>query len=136
MKNIKYFFVGVVFGITFLKAEIISWFRIQEMFRFQSFHMYGVMGTAVVTGVISIAIIQKLNLRSMEGEKVSIPPKKFHQGLVYGGFIFGLGWALTGACPGPLFGQIGAGFTVTIVTLASAIGGTWIYGWIRETLPH
>jgi uncharacterized protein len=136
MKNIKYLIVGIVFGITFLKAEIISWFRIQEMFRFQSFYMYGVIGTAVVTGIISIALIKRFKLKSIEGETIVIPSKEFNKGQIYGGIIFGLGWALTGACPGPLFAQIGAGFTVVIVTLLSAIAGTWVYGLLKERLPH
>lgn len=136
MKNIKYLLVGIVFGITFLKAEIISWFRIQEMFRFQSFHMYGVIGTAVVIGIISVSLIKRYKLKSVEGEVISIPDKKFHKGQIYGGIIFGMGWALTGACPGPLFAQIGAGFTVIIATLLSAIAGTWVYGLIREKLSH
>jgi len=136
MRNIKYLIVGIIFGITFLKAEIISWFRIQEMFRFQSFHMYGVIGTAVLVGIISVQVIKRFNVRSLEGEPIVIPVKQFDKGQIFGGIIFGLGWAITGACPGPLFAQIGAGFTVVIVTLVSAIIGTWFYGLIREKLPH
>lgn len=136
MKNIKYLIVGIIFGITFLKAEIISWFRIQEMFRFQSFHMYGVIGTAILTGIISIQLIKRFKLKSIEGEPIVIPDKKFQKGQIFGGILFGLGWAITGACPGPLFAQIGAGFTVVIVTLLSAVAGTWVYGLVREKLPH
>ena len=136
MRNLKYFFVGIIFGITFMKAEIISWFRIQEMFRFQSFHMYGVIGSAVITGIISIALIKHFKLQSLEGESIVIPPKEFSKGQVFGGLIFGLGWALTGACPGPLFAQIGVGFTVVIVPLLSALAGTWVYGLVKEKLPH
>lgn len=136
MKNIKYAILGILFGIVFVKAEIISWFRIQEMFRFQRFHMYGVIGSAVVVGMISILLIKKYNARSAEGEQIQIEPKKFNKGQIYGGLMFGAGWALTGACPGPLFAQIGTGATVIIVTLLSAIAGTWFYGLIREKLPH
>ena len=136
MKNIKYLIVGIIFGITFVKAEVISWFRIQEMFRFQSFHMYGVIGTAVVTGMISVALIKKFKAKSIEGEMIAIPDKQFDKGQIIGGLIFGFGWALTGACPGPIYAQIGAGFTIVVITLISALGGTWVYGALRDKLPH
>lgn len=134
--NLKYAVVGVLFGIVFVKAEIISWFRIQEMFRLQSFHMYGVIGSAVVVGIISVWIIKKFNIKTIYGEKIELKPKKFNKGQIYGGLLFGLGWAITGACPGPLFAQIGTGATVIIVTLLSAIAGTWVYGKFRDKLPH
>ena len=134
--NIKYLLVGLAFGIVFVKAEIISWFRIQEMFRLQSFHMYGVIGGAVVTGMISVWLIKKFNIKTIYGEVIEFHPKTFNKGQVYGGLLFGLGWAITGACPGPLFAQIGTGATVIAVTLLSAIGGTWVYGYFRERLPH
>ena len=134
--NFKYMAVGIVFGIVFVKAEIISWFRIQEMFRLQSFHMYGVIGTAVVVGIISVWLIKKLNLKTIHGEKIEFHPKKFNKGQIYGGLLFGLGWALTGACPGPLFAQIGTGSLVIAVVVLSAIAGTWTYGYFREKLPH
>lgn len=134
--NLKYLIVGVLFGIVFVKAEIISWFRIQEMFRFQSFHMFGVIGSAVFTGMISVWLIKKLDIRTIYGEQISFSPKTFNKGQIYGGLLFGLGWAITGACPGPLFAQIGTGSTVIIVTLLSAIAGTWVYGYFREKLPH
>jgi uncharacterized protein len=134
--NLKYLVVGVLFGIVFVKAEIISWYRIQEMFRFQSFHMYGVIGSAVAVGMLSIWLIKKLDIRTIYGEKIYFHPKKFNKGQVYGGLLFGLGWAMTGACPGPLFAQIGTGATVIIITLLSAIAGTWCYGYLREKLPH
>lgn len=134
--NFKYLAVGVLFGIVFVKAEIISWFRMQEMFRLQSFHMYGVIGTAVVVGAISIALIKKFKVKTIHGEEINFTPKKFNKGQIIGGLIFGLGWALTGACPGPIFAQIGMGITVMIVVLLSAIAGTWVYGFFREKLPH
>ena len=133
---LKYVLVGVVFGIVFVKAEIISWFRIQEMFRLQSFHMYGVIGSAIVTGIISIQLIKRLNIKSIHGEKIHIPTKGFKKGQLIGGFIFGLGWAITGACPGPLFAQIGSGYTVVLITLLSALAGTWVYGRFEKYFPN
>src|SRR6187402_13481 len=115
--NIKYLLVGLAFGIVFVKAEIISWFRIQEMFRLQSFHMYGVIGSAVIVGMISVWMIKKLRIKTIHGEKIVFHPKKINKGQIYGGLIFGLGWALTGACPGPLFAQIGTGAIVVLVVL-------------------
>ncbi len=134
--NIKYLVLGVLFGIVFVKAEIISWFRIQEMFRLSAFHMYGVIGTAVIVGAISVFLIKKFNIKTLEGEKVIFHPKTFNKGQIIGGLIFGFGWAITGACPGPLFAQIGSGFLAVIVTLLSAIAGTWVYGKFRDSLPH
>lgn len=134
--NIKYAIVGILFGIVFTKAEVISWFRIQEMFRLQSFHMYGVIGTAVVVGMLSVWLIKRFNIKTIYGEKIEFYPKKFNKGQIIGGLIFGLGWAMTGACPGPLFVQIGSGALVVVVVLLSAIAGTWVYGYFRERLPH
>ncbi|MCT3786628.1 YeeE/YedE family protein [Elizabethkingia anophelis] len=134
--NLKYMLVGIFFGIIFVKSEVISWFRIQEMFRLQSFHMYGIIGSAVLTGMISVWIIKKFNIKTIHGESISIAPKQFNKGQIYGGLLFGFGWAITGACPGPLFAQIGTGVTVITVTLLSAIAGTWVYGLIRNRLPH
>jgi uncharacterized membrane protein YedE/YeeE len=134
--NLKYIFVGIIFGIVFVKAEILSWFRIQEMFRFQSFHMYGVIGSAVVVGMISVFLIKKMKIKTIYGEPIKISPKEFNKGNIYGGVLFGIGWALTGACPGPLYAQIGSGATVVLVTLLSAIAGTWVYGFFRNKLPH
>ena len=134
--NIKYLLVGIAFGIVFVKAEIISWYRIQEMFRLQSFHMYGVIGSAVVVGMISVFLIRKFNIKTIYGEEIKIHPKSFNKGQIFGGLLFGLGWAITGACPGPLFAQIGTGALVISVTLLSAIAGTWFYGKYRDKLPH
>ena len=136
LSNLKYLLVGIFFGIVFVKAEIISWFRIQEMFQLQSFFMYGVIGSAVVVGVISVQIIKRFNIKTIQGEKIEIQPKVFSKGQIYGGLMFGFGWAITGACPGPLFAQIGTGVTVIVVTLLSAIAGTWFYGLIKDKLPH
>lgn len=134
--NFKYMVVGIIFGIAFVKAEIISWYRIQEMFQLTSFHMYGVIGTAVVVGMISVMIIKKTQAKTIYGEPITLDNKKFNKGQIFGGLIFGLGWAITGACPGPLYAQIGAGFGVVFITLLSAILGTWVYGYFREKLPH
>lgn len=133
--NLKYGLLGILFGIVFVKAEIFSWFRIQEMFRFESFHMYGVIGSAVVVGMLSVWLIKRYNARSLEGEKINLENKKFNKGQIYGGLIFGMGWAITGACPGPLFAQIGTGATVILVTLLSAVAGTWVFGRFRHKLP-
>ena len=134
--NFKYFIAGIFFGIILVKSEVISWFRIQEMFRLESFHMYGVIGSAIITGIISLLVIKKFNIKTIQGEKIKLYPKKFHKGQVYGGLIFGFGWALTGACPGPLFALIGTGALVISITLLSAIAGTWLYGMLRDQLPH
>ena len=134
--NFKYMAVGIIFGIVFVKAEIISWFRIQEMFRFQSFHMYGVIGSAVMVGMLSVWLIKKFNIKTIYGETIEFHPKTFNKGQVYGGLLFGFGWAITGACPGPLFAQIGSGGTVISISLLSAIAGTWVYGYFRDKLPH
>jgi uncharacterized protein len=134
--NIKYLVAGILFGVILVKSEVISWFRIQEMFRLQSFHMYGVIGSAVITGIISVQVIKRFNIKTVNGERIMLSQKKFHKGQVYGGLLFGFGWALTGACPGPIFAQIGTGAIVILVTLISAIAGTWLYGLLREKLPH
>jgi uncharacterized protein len=134
--NFKYAAMGMVFGIILIKSEVVSWFRIQEMFRLDSFHMYGVIGSAVVTGIISVWLIKRFKVKTIYGEPILLPTKKFNKGQIFGGLIFGLGWAITGACPGPLFAQIGTGLTIVFVTLFSAIAGTWVYGLLRERLPH
>jgi uncharacterized protein len=134
--NLKYSLVGLLFGIAFVKAEIISWFRMQEMFRFQSFHMYGVIGTGVVLGALSVWLLKKYKAKTVQGQTIELDPKPFHKGLIYGGLLFGFGWAMTGACPGPIFAQIGTGALAAVAILASAIAGTWTYGYFRERLPH
>jgi len=133
---LQYTATGILPGVIFVKAEIISWFRIQEMFRLQSFHMYGVIGSAIVVSALSIWAIKRFNLRTVYGEKIDLPQKQFNKGQVIGGFIFGLGWALTGACPGPLFAEIGAGVFAAVVMILSAVAGTWVYGALRDRLPH
>jgi uncharacterized protein len=134
--NLRYSLVGLIFGIAFVKGEIISWFRIQEMFRFQSFHMYGVIGTGVVLGAIFVWLIKRYQLRTIQGQPIDFQSKKFSQGQIYGGLMFGFGWAMTGACPGPLFAQIGTGAFAVLAVIASALAGTWTYGYLRDRLPH
>ena len=123
-----YFALGVLFGIVLTKSEVISWFRIQEMFRFQAFHMYGIIGSAVVVAAVSLQLIKRLGARSLDGQVIVVPPKAMGRGTRYwlGGSLFGLGWALVGACPGPLFALIGSGVGVMAVTLVSALLGTWV----------
>ncbi len=134
--NVKYLITGLFFGVLVVKSEVISWFRIQEMFRLQSFHMYGVIGSAVIVGMISVWLIKRFKVRTIYKEPIEFVDKKFNKGNIYGGLLFGIGWAITGACPGPLFAQLGTGATVILVTLLSAIAGTWVYGLVREKLPH
>mgnify|MGYP006306361081 CR=1 FL=1 len=136
MKNIKYLLLGILFGILLTKSEVISWFRIQEMFRFESIHMYGIIGLAILTGLISTLIIRRFNIKTLNGERIHIDHRPFHKGAVYGGIIFGAGWALTGACPGPLFALVGNGYTVFLVTIFFALLGTWTYGYFQQRLPH
>ncbi len=136
ISKIKYGVAGIFFGLILVKSEVISWYRIQEMFRLQSFHMYGVIGSAVVVGIISVWLIKKFKVKSIDGEPIRLEPKKFNKGQIYGGLIFGFGWAITGACPGPFFAQIGTGALAVIVTLFSAIVGTWVYGKWKDKFPH
>lgn len=136
--TVPYLLAGIVFGIILVKSEVVSWFRIQEMFRFQSFHMYGILGSAVLTAFISVHVLQHFRVRSLQGESIGVPPKQMGRGYRYwlGGGIFGIGWALTGTCPGPLFALIGAGASIFIVVAAMALTGTWTYAQVRNALPH
>lgn len=134
--NLKYLFFGLLFGIVLIKSEVVSWYRIQEMFRLQSFHMFGVIGSAVVVGAISVFIIKTFKIKTINGEEILLPNKTFNKGQIYGGLLFGFGWAMTGACPGPLFAQLGYGAAAISVTILMAIAGTWVYGKLREKLPH
>jgi len=137
MKALKFILAGLVFGIILTKGQVVSWFRIYEMFKFQAFHMYGVIGSAVFLGVVGHLIIKKFRSSDIDGQEIKFKDKD--RGVVrylIGGTIFGLGWALTGACPGPLFAQIGNGISVFIVVVLSAVLGTFVYGLIRNKLPH
>ena len=138
MRLLPYFLLGSVFGIVIVEAEVVSWFRVQEMFRFDAFHMYGIIGAAVFTAAISMLTIKRLGIQGADGKPLGLPPKMVGSGLRYvvGGAMFGLGWALTGACPGPLVALVGAGVPVMLVAILSALVGTWTYGRLRPTLPH
>jgi len=133
-----YLGMGTLFGIILIKSEVVSWFRIQEMFRFQAFHMYGIIGSAVVVAGASIALLRRLDARTIRGEPITISDKPFERGLnqVVGGTAFGLGWGLLGACPGPIYALIGAGITPVAVALLSAMVGAWTYGHLKPYLPH
>ena len=133
-----YLLLGIAFGVVLTRSEVLSWFRIQEMFRFQSFRMYGIIGSAMATAAVSLALIKRYKIGSASGEPITIPPKRPGSGVQHaaGGTIFGLGWALTGACPGPLVALIGGGVPVMIVAVLSALAGTWAYGLLRPRLPH
>ncbi len=137
MKLIKYLLIGVYFGIVLVKGEVISWFRIQEMFHFQSFYMYGVIGSAIAVGAISVALIRTFKLRSLEGAEITLKGKPFNgKANFLGGIIFGLGWALAGACPGPLYALLGTGYWSILLAIAGAMLGTISYGYLKPRLPH
>jgi uncharacterized membrane protein YedE/YeeE len=137
-RRLAYAVLGAWFGVVLIKSQVVSWFRIQEMFRFQSFYMYGVLSSAVLVAGIAITLLKHFSVRTLDGAEIVIPPKAMGRGLRYaiGGTIFGIGWACTGACPGPLFALIGAGVSVMIVTVIAALAGTWLYGYARSRLPH
>jgi uncharacterized membrane protein YedE/YeeE len=137
MRYFKYILVGMLFGITMFKTEAVSWFRIFEMFHFQSFHMYGIIFSSVIFGIVIVQFIKWKHLKSIEGKDIMIPDKsKTIPRYIIGGFIFGLGWALAGICPGPMFVLLGSGYTVLVIFLASAMFGTFSYGMLRSKIPH
>jgi uncharacterized membrane protein YedE/YeeE len=137
MKFLKFLILGILFGIVMAKSEAFSWYRIQEMFRFQAFHMYGIIGTAVVLGVIGVALIKKFGIRDFAGNPIMFHPKdKSYPRYLLGGTIFGLGWALSGACPGPMVVNIGYGYLTFIIIFAFALIGTFFYGVFKDRLPH
>lgn len=137
MKNrILTLLVGVYFGIVLVKSEVVSWFRINEMFRFESAYMYLVIASAIVVGALSLIIIRRTGTHTIDGEVVDIQRKPFHKGVVFGGTIFGMGWAITGACPGPIYAQIGAGTLMAAITFLGAIGGMFLYAYFQPRLPH
>ncbi|VXA95026.1 DUF6691 family protein [Maribacter litoralis] len=137
MKHLSYLTIGIFFGIIMYKSEAASWFRIYEMFQFGSFHMYGIIGSALVLGVIGVQVIKKYNIKSIGGREMNLHPKrKGVTNYLVGGIIFGLGWALAGACPGPMYVLAGAGYLSILIVIASAILGTFVYGVLRDKLPH
>ena len=133
-----YVLIGTYFGFVLTRSEVVSWFRIQEMFRFQSFHMYGIIGSAIVTAAVAVWAIKKWEVKTIDGDDINIPPKEMGSGTRYwlGGSIFGLGWAMTGACPGPMFALVGNGIPVILISIVAAVLGTWTYGSLRSRLPH
>lgn len=137
MKALKYIIPGILFGIVMTKSEAISWFRIQEMFRFESFHMYGIIGVAVILATLMTFIIKKMNTKNIEGTTINFEPKNMSiPRYLFGGIIFGLGWAMTGACPGPMFTLVGHGVWSILIVILSATIGTYVYGAVRSKLPH
>jgi uncharacterized membrane protein YedE/YeeE len=137
MRLLRYLILGILFGVIMTKSEAVSWYRIQEMFRFDSFHMYGIIGTAVIIGAIGILVLKKLNVKSVDGSDLKLTPKKMEiPRLLFGGTFFGLGWALTGACPGPLYTLFGYGVYVVVIIIISAILGAFVYGLLKNRLPH
>jgi len=137
MRYFQFLLVGVLFGIVMVKAEIVSWFRIYEMFRFESFHMYGIIGSAIGLGVFIIQFIKRQQIKTLQGESIVFHPKQMSiTRYLIGGIIFGLGWALTGACPGPMFVLLGYGYGTLLLVILGAILGTFVYGILRERLPH
>lgn len=137
MKSLKFIVAGILFGVIMSKSEAISWFRIQEMFRFQSFHMYGLMGTAIVLGSLAVVFIKRVKINDYQGNPIDFQDKdKSFPRYILGGTIFGLGWALTGACPGPMFVDIGHGYFGMLIVIFGALAGTYLYGVIKNRLPH
>ncbi len=137
MKLLKFLLIGIYFGVVLVKGEVISWFRIQEMFHFQSFYMYGVIGSAVLVGIVSVALIKRLQITSIDGETIKLAGKPFNRvGNLVGGIVFGLGWALAGACPGPLYALLGVGYGSILPAIAGALLGVISYGYLKPRLPH
>lgn len=136
-RTLIYLLIGILFGITMFKSEAASWYRIYEMFQFDAFHMYGIIGTSLFFGVIMIQVIKRFNIKSFYSEKITFPPKqKSFARYAFGGILFGLGWALAGACPGPMFTLLGAGFLPIIIVIVAALLGTFVYGLLKNKLPH
>ena len=137
MKFIKFLLVGIIFGITLAKTEVISWYRIYEMFRFDSFHMYGIIGSAVILGAIGVQIMKRSKMKNMLGNEIPFNPKNMSvPRYLIGGILFGLGWALVGACPGPMFILVGFGYWTIFLVIIGALVGTLVYGMLRNKLPH
>ena len=137
MRTLIYLCIGILFGITMFKSEAASWFRIYEMFKFESFHMYGIIGSALFIGIILVQSIKRFKIKSFYGEKINFSPKaKSFSRYMFGGIIFGLGWALAGACPGPMFTLVGAGYSSILIVITASLLGTFLYGLLKEKLPH
>lgn len=128
--------VGMAFGIVLTKSEVISWFRIQSMFRFEEAHVYLVMASAIVVGALSLLLLKRFQLKSLQGEAIKIKEKPYQKGVIFGGLLFGMGWAITGACPGPIYAQLGSGEALALITFAGAFVGSYLYAYARPYLPH
>ncbi|MDD5388162.1 MAG: YeeE/YedE thiosulfate transporter family protein [Gallionellaceae bacterium] len=137
-RYLPYLLVGVLFGFVLIKAETASWYRIQEMFHFQSFHMFGILISAIITGLISVQIVKRMNKQTaLDGQAIDIPEKApGRKSYIFGGLIFGFGWGLIGLCPGPIFALVGTGSLGAVVVLAGALHGTWLYGALKQHMPH
>jgi uncharacterized membrane protein YedE/YeeE len=127
---------GVLFGVVLTKAEVISWFRIQQMFRFEEAHVYLVMTSAIVVAALSLLLLKRFQLKSLQGEAIKIKEKPYQKGVIFGGLLFGMGWAITGACPGPIYAQLGSGEALALITFAGAFAGSYLYAYVRPYLPH
>jgi len=137
MRTLIYLFIGILFGVTMFKSEAASWFRIYEMFKFEAFHMYGIIGSALGVGLLVVQVIKRYKIKSFFGDAITFPSKeKSISRYLIGGIIFGLGWALAGACPGPMFTLVGAGYTPILVVIAASLLGTYLYGFLKDKLPH
>ena len=136
VRNFIYLLIGIFFGIILIKSEVSSWYRIQEMFRFQSFHMYGIISSGIIVAMTGKFFLRMFKIKSSTGNKIVAGKKKYHHGLIIGGLLFGIGWGLTGVCPGPLYALIGKGLYPLIILFISALLGTWVYSFFREKLPH
>jgi len=136
MNNLRVLLIGIFFGIVLIKSEVVSWFRIQKMFRFEEAHMYLIICSAIAVGAISVFLIKKFQLQTVSGEKILINVKEFQKGTIIGGILFGLGWAITGACPGPIYAQIGSGEALALLTFVGALLGAYLYAYLRPRLPH
>jgi len=136
MRQLYIVLIGIYFGIVLVKSEVVSWFRIQAMFNFEEAHMYLIIGSAVVVAAISVQLIKRFQLRTVQQEDIVIRTKDFNKGIVIGGTLFGMGWAVTGACPGPIYAQLGSGEYLALVTFVGAFVGAYLYGWMRPKLPH
>jgi uncharacterized membrane protein YedE/YeeE len=136
MRQLYVLLIGTFFGVVLVKSEVVSWFRIQKMFRFEEAHMYLVIASAVLVGAVSLYIIKKMQVKTLQREEIKVTDKKFQKGVVVGGTTFGMGWAITGACPGPIYAQIGSGELLALVTFGAALVGMYIYAIFQPRLPH
>ena len=135
-RGLLYLFAGTIFGLALMKGQAASWYQIQAMFHFKSFQIFGFFMTAVPTAALSVYLLKRFKVKNLDGELIETPTKPFNKGTVVGSALFGIGWGLTGTCPGPIFVQIGSGAAIAVVTLISALAGTWVYSYFRDRLPH